>query len=347
MGKSNDKSFTGDGAIARENQFLKFHAPQMTDNATEASDVTSMGGLCMGEDQASSTAMFLSFDSLLNIFEVMQKIVVRNVEEYIRLEGLLIMSLIMMECKPNTDREKFGSVNLLQTLSTLMRRDAGVHVRKQAVRLLFLLLNSPKMLLMLNSGGDGADHTKVDDTHKSTTTWQGAFKSMLENIAECLTFKKCCAEELKFRRRVIILLALIASSGKTGFEVLLRSVTPKQINFLELIIQLLAYEMDAEIPDNGLAQDLCKERISLTREALILLNRLVSHPTYSESTLRALTGSKATASVTIDVANRLSRRIQVYMNHFGSNKTQALTEINELARLFRQRVFTFFGVPVS
>ncbi|KAL0918218.1 hypothetical protein M5K25_010213 [Dendrobium thyrsiflorum] len=349
VGKSNDESFTGEGAIAQENQFLKFHALERTDNASEASPVSSMGNSGMGEDQASSTAMFLSFGSLVKIFETMQKIVVRNVDEYIRLEGLLIMSLIMMECKPNTDREKFGSVHLLQTLSTLMSREAGVHVRKQAVRLLFLLMNSPKMLLMLCSGQvDCADHTKADDTHKSTTTWQGAIKSMLENIAECLNFNKSCAGELKFRRRVIILLAFIASSGKPGFEVLLRSVTPQQINFLELIIKLLAHEMDAEIPDNGAAtQDLCKERISLIREALILLNRLASHPYYAESTLRVLTGNKATASLTIEVANRLSRRIQAYLKHYGTKKTQVLVEINDLARLFRLRVFTFLGVPIS
>ncbi|PKU69275.1 uncharacterized protein LOC110115145 [Dendrobium catenatum] len=348
VGKSNDESFTGEGAIAQENQVMKFHDLQMTDNASEASPVSSMGNLCMGDDQASNTAMFLSFGSLLKIFEMMEKIVVRNVDEYIRLEGLLIMSLIMMECKPNIDREKFGSVHLLQTLSTLMSTEAGVHVRKQAVRLMFLLLNSPKMLVMLCSGqADCADHAKADDTHKSTTTWKGAIKSMLENIAECLNFNKSCAEELKFRRRVIILLAFIASSGKPGFEVLLRSVTPQQINFLELIIQLLAYEMDAEIPNNCATQDLCKERISLIREALILLNRLASHPSYAESTLRVLTGNKATASLTIEVANRLSRRIQAYLKHYGAKKTQVLVEINDLARLFRVRVFTFLGVPIS
>ncbi|KAH0462040.1 hypothetical protein IEQ34_009615 [Dendrobium chrysotoxum] len=340
VGKCNDDSFTGEGAIAQENQVLKFHDLQMTDNASEASPVSSMGNLCMGEDQASNTAMFLSFGSLLKIFEMMEKIVVRNVDEYIRLEGLLIMSLIMMECKPNIDREKFGSVHLLQTLSTLMSREAGVHVRKQAVRLMFLLLNSSGQV-------DCADHAKADDTHKSTTTWQGAIKSMLENIAECLNFNKNCAEELKFRRRVIILLAFIASSGKPGFEVLLRSVTPQQINFLELIIQLLAFEMDAEIPDNGASQDLWKERISLIREALILLNRLASHPSYAESTLRVLTGSKATASSTIEVANRLSRRIQAYLKHYGTKKTQVLVEIDDLSRLFRLRVFTFLGVPIS
>ncbi|XP_020571806.1 uncharacterized protein LOC110018734 isoform X2 [Phalaenopsis equestris] len=345
--KSNDKSFTGDGTIAREDQVLKLHALQTPDNTTEASPVSSVGNLCMDEAKASRTEMFLSSASLLNIFEMMQKIIVRNVEECIRLEGLLIMSLIMMECKPSTEREKFGSVNFLQTLSTLISREAGARVRKQAVRLLFLLSNGPKILLILNSGqGEGADHTTFDDTQKSTT-WQGALTSTLENIAECLTLNQSCAEELKFRRRVIILLAFIASSGKNGFEVLLHPVTAQQINFLELIIQLLASEMDAEIPNIGLTRDLCKERISFIREALILLNRLSSHPTYSERTLRVLlTGSKVTASLTIDVANRLSRRIQAFRKHFGT-KTHVLTETNDLARLFRLKVFTFLGVPAS
>lgn len=305
------------------------------------------GSLCTGEGQDSSSIIPLSFECLLNIFEMMRGIVAEKVEEYIRFEGLSIMSLIMMESKPNTEREKFGSINLFRTLSTLLSRDAAVHVRKLATRLLFLLLNSPKMLLMFCSGqGDDVDNTEVDNTEDPTALLQREIKYVLRNLAECLTLKKICVEELKFRRRVIILLAFIAS-GKNGFKVLLLSVTSQQINFLELVIQLLAFEMDAETPANVAIQDLYKERISLIREVLILLNRLASHPAYSDASLRVLTCRMPTSSLTIDVANRLPRRIKVLSKLHETKKSQVSAEIHDLAQLFRSRVFSFLGAPES
>ncbi|PKA53236.1 hypothetical protein AXF42_Ash009966 [Apostasia shenzhenica] len=298
--------------------------------------------LCMEEDKDSSNKMSLSIEGLLNTFEVMQQIVARNIDDHILFEALSIMSLIVMESKPNSERERFCSINLLKTLSLIMRRDVGVPVRKQAVYLLFLLLNSPKMLEML-CGEQGAVHAEITDGQKSIAAPQAASYSIFEVVAEFLTCDETTVQELKLRRRIIIFLAFMASCGRTGFEVLLKSFTSQEINFIEMIIKVLAFEMDAEVHDSGAQQELCKERISLIREALILLNRLASHPAYSEETLRVLTGRKATARLTIDVVNRLLRRIHVYLNHCGMKKLKIATEIADLVRLLKLRVFGFLG----
>jgi hypothetical protein len=64
------------------------------------------------------------------------------------------------------------------------------------------------------------------------------------------------------------------------------------------------------------------------REALILLNRLISHSNFSKPTLEVLTGSKLCATLTIDVANRLLQ-------------TQMGNDLAELAQKFRSRVYAF------
>lgn len=78
------------------------------------------------------------------------------------------------------------------------------------------------------------------------------------------------------------------------------------------------------------------------REALILLNRLASNPAYSRVTLAVLTTSAA-ASLTIGIANRMSRRTQNQWKHDGTKKLQVEDEIVDLARLFKARLFTFLG----
>lgn len=79
------------------------------------------------------------------------------------------------------------------------------------------------------------------------------------------------------------------------------------------------------------------------REALILLNRLASHPTYSRAAVDALTSSNSTASLTIDVANRTPQKSRGRWKHDGTKTTRMEAEIVDLAQLFRSRVFAFLG----
>lgn len=84
----------------------------------------------------------------------------------------------------------------------------------------------------------------------------------------------------------------------------------------------------------------------MIREILILLNRLVSNPSYSGTVLRGLTSTRDMAGLTIDVASRLSRKGK--KNEQDSMvKHIRETEIIDLARLFKKRVFAYLGDNVS
>lgn len=88
-------------------------------------------------------------------------------------------------------------------------------------------------------------------------------------------------------------------------------------------------------------------RTLLIRETLILLNRLVSNPQYSTSVLRVLTNSRDVASLTIDIASRLSRKGKWLWQSDTMTRQIRESEIVDLARVFRKRVFTFLGDNIS
>ncbi|XP_020114683.1 uncharacterized protein LOC109728638 [Ananas comosus] len=283
---------------------------------------------------------FIPFRSWISIFNLVQRVAVKNSKESIRTEALSIMILILMCSDPITEREKFGPMPLLESVHQLLQKEVGLVVQKQAVHLLFLLLNCPKMLTLFCTGGKGVT---TETAEGQNDVLQQALSSILEDLSECLVRGETGTLELKLRREVILLLAYIASHGRSGFEVLLAPVRPHGVNFLESIVRVLASEMDAEIVDCAEAQALCKERNSLMREALILLNRLSSHPAYSKTTLEVLTGSNQCASLTIDIANRIPRRSRGQWKQHNRAKTPMEAEIVDLARLFRTRVFAFLG----
>ncbi|XP_020247837.1 uncharacterized protein LOC109825393 [Asparagus officinalis] len=359
------------------------------------------------EDRNSRASMDISFEMLILIFEKMQQIALSKREEYIQVEALSVMNLTLMASNPS-ERERFGLVQLLEALPKLLQKEIGLCVRKQAVRLLFLLLNCPKVLSVFCDETDHAktadcliatptlreginrileglaeclacagvntevciyrmnfyegymvhvslyvhacpkvlsvfcdetDHAKTADCLIATPTLREGINRILEGLAECLACAGVNTEELKLQRDVIVVLAFIASSGSSGFDVLLYSATPQRLNFLELIIRILAFGMDTE---EAKSQTFCKERFSVFRESLILLNRLSSNPSYSNATLEVLT-RKATATLTINVSNRMSRKSQSHWKRHATNKMQLEEELVDLARMFKARVFTFLG----
>lgn len=83
------------------------------------------------------------------------------------------------------------------------------------------------------------------------------------------------------------------------------------------------------------------------REILILLNRLVSSPSYSATILRCLTSTRDMAGLTNDVASRLSRKGNENEQQDSMAKHIRETEIVDLARLFKKRVFTYSGKDLS
>lgn len=79
------------------------------------------------------------------------------------------------------------------------------------------------------------------------------------------------------------------------------------------------------------------------REILILLNRLVSGSSSSATILRELTNSRDMASLTVDAATRLSRKRNLLGQTESSVERMRNTEVMDLARNFKKRVFAFLG----
>ncbi|XP_010261612.1 PREDICTED: uncharacterized protein LOC104600391 [Nelumbo nucifera] len=302
------------------------------------------------EHENPANATFLSRINWVSLFGLMHQIAMENTEECIRVEAISIMNLVLMRSNPYLEREKFGFEKLFESLPRLLRKEAGFCVQKQALRLLFLLLNCPNLLMMFCSAckdNDGAG-SPVYGT-KDASAFQG-FSSILDGLSDCLTCSGNGEQELKLRRRAVIILAFIASSGKLGFEILLGSGMSRRINFLELIIRVLASELDSEESESTELSEICRERTLFVREALILLNRLASSPAYSAAVLGALTSSRDVTSLTINVVNRKSRQswgFQKYDVDGTKKKVQVEAEIADLARVFKSRVFNYMGDNIS
>ncbi|CAD6252010.1 unnamed protein product [Miscanthus lutarioriparius] len=265
--------------------------------------------------------MFLPFTLWSSLFTAMLQIGVKYSEETIRTDALSIMILIVRSTDPKEERHKFGFTSVMTRLHLLLQKENGLLVKKHSVRLLFLLLNCPVMLKLLCSGGkDGSEQMESEACENNRS--QEVISSVLADLSDCLTSEATCSLGIEICRLVIILLAYIASSGQLGYEVLLGPVNARGASFLEMIMEVLASQMQYE------TQELLKERCLLMREALILLNRLASHANYSKPTLEVLTRSKLCATLTIDVANRLPQ-------------TRMANDLAELAQKFRSRVYAF------
>ncbi|XP_047974893.1 protein SENSITIVE TO UV 2 isoform X2 [Salvia hispanica] len=279
----------------------------------------------------------------VSLLERMCTIATKSNDELVRREALSVMNLILMRHNAYLERDKFAGESVFHTLSQLLRKEAGFSVQDQAVHALYLLCNCPKVLDVISSclkeDGD-LSHSK-DISGNNFPSFQ-VLNEILIGLAHCVA---CCgsatAEEMKLRRNAISFLAFLGSSGKSGFEILLNHRIPKGSNFLAVIMQSILSDLDLQESKSARRSSIVMEQSLVIREALILLNRLVSHPQYSISVLNALTATRDAASMAVEFANRLT--------HKGKDNTTKLTresEILELARVFKRRVFTFLGDSV-
>ncbi|XP_002862270.2 uncharacterized protein LOC9298348 [Arabidopsis lyrata subsp. lyrata] len=140
-----------------------------------------------------------------------------------------------------------------------------------------------------------------------------------------------------------MILALAASSGNSGYELLSNHKLPQDTNFLMVILHLLVAEIDSESTEFRPKAEILKARTLLMREILILLNRLVSGLSSSATILKELTKSRDMASLTVDAATRLSRKRNLLGQPENSVQRMRNTEIMDLARIFKRRVFAFLG----
>lgn len=296
----------------------------------------------------SQSMLLFSFQDWVSIIELMCQLVQKNTEECIRVEAVSIMNLILLRGSAYEDREKFGCPPVLESISTLLKKESGLCVQEQALHLLFLLLNSPKILEMFFGGFKKREcASSMDGNEDKNMTIFGGSDVILEGLADCLSSRGSGIQDLKLQRRATILLAFLASSGTTGFEILMNHKLSNGANFLMLILQALISEMDVEAGGPTEAPDILKERSLLMREALIFLNRLVSNPAYSAASLQMLTNSRDMASLTVNVANRMSQRNIRIMQLDSMHRQMRESEVVELGRAFKRRVYAYLGDHVS
>ncbi|KAJ6308420.1 hypothetical protein OIU76_018078 [Salix suchowensis] len=299
--------------------------------------------LCKKRCLNADISLSLSSVNWVLLFEMMLQIAVSNTEECVILEAISIMNVILMSSNAQTETEKFGQSPVFESVAQLLRREAGLRVQKEALHLLFLLLNCSKLLSIFCSGCKEEEIAGSTNNKKNTSTPKG-FSSIFVGLAECIACSGNSIRDIELRKRAIIMLAFLASSGKSSFEIMVSHKLHGEKNFLMLILQVLVSEMNVKASAEPARS--IKARTSLIREALILLNRLVSSAGYSAIVLRILTARRDMASLTIDVASRLSQEDQS-LRPSDVNGHVKESEIVELGQVFKKRVFAYLGDKIS
>ncbi|KAL0889251.1 hypothetical protein Bca101_013234 [Brassica carinata] len=278
-----------------------------------------------------------------SLFKLMNQIASRRTEENVKLEAVSIMNIIVRRTNAYTERETFISKEVFSSISLLLKKEAGLRVRKGAIHLFFLLLNCPKVLARFDSLHEENKSSASGNNSQENLLALEAFGKIFEGLADCLTSPRKTSEDLELCRNVIMILALAASSGNSGYELLSSHNLPQDTSFLMLILHLLAAEIDSESTELHPNPEIFKARTLLMREILILLNRLVSGSSSSCTILRELTKSRDMASLTVDAATRLSRKRNLLGQPESSVERMRGSEITDLARIFKRRVFAFLG----
>ncbi|CAL9241743.1 unnamed protein product [Arabidopsis halleri] len=278
-----------------------------------------------------------------SLFELMNQIASRRTEEDVKLEALSIMNIIVMSTDAYTARETFVSKEVFESISLLLRKEGGLHVQKEAIHLFYLLLNCPKLYDRFDSLHEEKNYSETENDSEVNLFALEAFGKIFEGLADCLTSPRKTSEDLELCRNVIMILALAASSGNSGYELLSNHKLPQDTNFLMVILHLLVAEIDSESIEFHPKAEIFKARTLLMREILILLNRLVSGLSSSATILKELTKSRDMASLTVDAATRLSRKRNLLGQPENSVQRMRNTEIMDLARIFKRRVFAFLG----
>jgi hypothetical protein len=76
----------------------------------------------------------------------MNQIASKRTEQDVKQEALSIMNIIVMSTDAYTARESFVSKEVFESISLLLRKEGGLHVRKEAIHLFYLLLNCKYLL---------------------------------------------------------------------------------------------------------------------------------------------------------------------------------------------------------
>ncbi|KAJ6714747.1 ATR INTERACTING PROTEIN [Salix viminalis] len=177
--------------------------------------------LCKKRCLNADISLQLSSVNWVLLFEMMLQIAVSNTEECVILEAISIMNVILMSSNAQTRDGKFclkrfGQSPVFESIAQLLRREAGLRVQKEALHLLFLLLNCSKLLSIFCSGCKEEEIAGSTNNKKNTSTPKG-FSSIFVGLAECIACSGNSIQDIELRKRAIIMLAFLASSGKSSF----------------------------------------------------------------------------------------------------------------------------------
>ncbi|XP_074264622.1 protein SENSITIVE TO UV 2 isoform X3 [Silene latifolia] len=263
-------------------------------------------------------------------------------EERVKVEAVSIMNIILRGMDPYSERKQFGKRCVYEAVAGLLNKDAGLFCRNEVAHLVYLLLNYILTAFCKSCKEIEGDINSAKDG-TGNFTYQASC-AILEGLANCISYPghSLKLQELSLCRSAILVLAFLAS-GKSGLDIFLFHKLANGGNFLGSILQVLVWEIDAETLDSNPAPEISRERTLLMREALILLNRLVSHPVYATTVLQVLTSSRDIVSLAIDSATRLSKRNHRLLNSDIITKQMRESEVGGLATLFKKRIVNFLG----
>ncbi|XP_028247519.1 uncharacterized protein LOC114425004 isoform X2 [Glycine soja] len=119
------------------------------------------------------------------LFEIMHQIAMKITEERVRVEVVSIMKLLFLQSNAYFEREWFGQKIVFETISELLKKDAGLSVKKHALRLLYLVLNCPKLLAAFCCGCKERDDSSAMDDNDLALHFQN-FKIILQGLSDCV-----------------------------------------------------------------------------------------------------------------------------------------------------------------
>eukprot|EP01018_Ginkgo_biloba_P034893 Gb_15751 [translate_table: standard] len=161
----------------------------------------------------------------ITVFQRIHQIALENASMGVKVQAISAMNLIVMNSNPNSEREQFGPIVFCKSLSQLLRKNVGINVQLQAVRLLFLLLNCPRLLkLFCGCNKDIETDVENSDIQIDTSDIAGSNGMVLEGLAECISCSGNDIQEYALRRNAVNVLAFITASVNMGVGCLLSSM---------------------------------------------------------------------------------------------------------------------------
>ncbi|CAM8876287.1 unnamed protein product [Rhodiola kirilowii] len=117
-----------------------------------------------------------------SLFQLMHQISHSATDEPILYEAVSVMNVILKRYGPS-QRERYGQITVFQTVPKLLKKEAGLRVQKEAVHLLYLLVNCPTVLASLYSGFK--ENMPSSNSENDAPAFKG-LSSLFAGLEDCL-----------------------------------------------------------------------------------------------------------------------------------------------------------------